>query len=1291
MPLARYSLPLPLLRLLIGSLTALLLTLPALEWFAAPALDRSNGEPGRRVLSFEERLSAQKAIEEVFWRHRFWPKENPGPKPALEAVLPDEAIRERVTDYLKKSNALENLWGRPLTAAQLQAEIERMARSSHQPEVLRELFAALHDDPFLIAECLARPNLADRFIRNWYAFDDRWHGARHAEALEALTRHRASIVKPPAGAEYREYTLRVRPADSEAPDPIADGRDIALPPEEYEDLVRITRIEAGLDPADADPGQPAHAGEFREARFGPLQEDETAFFAKTVIAEHADSIRVGMLRWSKTPFETWWNQERSHLDVNLSPPEETAGVVTLDSPGCTGDTWSPPIAFGPSPPRKLHTAVWTGSEMLVWGGLDANSSFFNSGLRYNPATDFWAPMNTQNTPSSRYRHTAIWTGTLMVIWGGDVPGGTTTDTGGRYDPTTDSWSATNSVLPSPRTAHTAVWTGTEMIVWGGATGAGPSLLSTAFNTGYRYNPSTDTWVSTSTGPGVPERRRFHSAVWTGSEMIVWGGEDTLNLQTIQFSTGGRYVPGTDTWTPTGGGPNLPSARHGHLGVWTGSQMIIYGGTAPGGDPISGARYHPGSDTWSNLNTPLYSAVQPAAVWTGTEMIAWGGNSTSLPQPGPIDLGFRYNPSSDTYVPTNPSGAPAARYQHTAVWAGSEMIIWGGTGAVAFDTGGRYNPVSDTWIPTSHLPSPWPRFSHSAIWTGVEMIIWGGSATGPQPVTGGGYWPATDTWTPTNSTPGQVPAGRSSHSAVWTGTEAIFWGGVNSDLGRLNTGGRYNPTSDTWTPTGTGANLPVARNQHSAVWTGTEMIVWGGRDATAGGVNSGGRYNPATDSWQPTGGGANLPSKRYGHSAQWTGDRMVVWGGSGTFNSDLTGGRYDPASDSWSAVSTSGAPSSPESHTSVWTGSEMIVWGKLGPAGNTGGRYNPITDDWNSTSIGSGVPSARGAHVAVWVDGEMIIWGGSASSVTVNTGSRYDPATDTWSPTSTGANVPTPRTNASAVWTGTEMIVWGGFYQTPLGTGGRYCKPCAASYLYHRDRDSDQFGDPTTTQTTCNPIPIPGFVSTSGDCLDTNAAVYPGATQICDGLNDDCSDASWPTVPANEANADGDPARICQGDCDDADPTIYPGAAQLCDGKNNDCLDAGWPAMPANEVDADSDGHRLCAPDCADGNPAVWTVPPEVSGLNLIGEGPTAITWNSQGALAGPETIYDLVGGLLGSAVGSLDFSAASCLQLSGPNSYSDTRAAPAVDSGYWYLARGLNSCGIGTYGPGRDAAIPPCP
>ena len=93
------------------------------------------------------------------------------------------------------------------------------------------------------------------------------------------------------------------------------------------------------------------------------------------------------------------------------------------------------------------------------------------------------------------------------------------NTGGRYDPATDSWTATStSNAPSERSEHTAVWTGSEMIVWGG----GRAYFHNIFNTGGRYNPGTNSWTATST-TNAPSARYGHTAVWTGSEMIVWGG------------------------------------------------------------------------------------------------------------------------------------------------------------------------------------------------------------------------------------------------------------------------------------------------------------------------------------------------------------------------------------------------------------------------------------------------------------------------------------------------------------------------------------------------------------------------------------------------------------------------------------------------------------------------------------------------------------------------------------------------------------------------------------------------
>ena len=91
-----------------------------------------------------------------------------------------------------------------------------------------------------------------------------------------------------------------------------------------------------------------------------------------------------------------------------------------------------------------------------------------------------------------------------------------------------------------------MWTGSEMIVWGGDDGF-------SVNTGGKYNPATDTWTATNTAT-APIGRIFHTAVWDGSEMIVWGGWNEFELR-----SGGRYNPGTDSWAATSI-TNAPSAR-----------------------------------------------------------------------------------------------------------------------------------------------------------------------------------------------------------------------------------------------------------------------------------------------------------------------------------------------------------------------------------------------------------------------------------------------------------------------------------------------------------------------------------------------------------------------------------------------------------------------------------------------------------------------------------------------------------------------------------------------------------
>ena len=93
-----------------------------------------------RQLFFEDRVAYQRAIEEVYWRHRIWPKERPDRKPSLDAVMSQATIEQRVQDYLRHSELLEQSWQKPITPGQLRAEMERMAQwtMSDVPRLIAE-------------------------------------------------------------------------------------------------------------------------------------------------------------------------------------------------------------------------------------------------------------------------------------------------------------------------------------------------------------------------------------------------------------------------------------------------------------------------------------------------------------------------------------------------------------------------------------------------------------------------------------------------------------------------------------------------------------------------------------------------------------------------------------------------------------------------------------------------------------------------------------------------------------------------------------------------------------------------------------------------------------------------------------------------------------------------------------------------------------------------------------------------------------------------------------------------
>ncbi len=331
-------------------------------------------------------------------------------------------------------------------------------------------------------------------------------------------------------------------------------------------------------------------------------------------------------------------------------------------------------------------------------------------------------------------------------------------------------SGSTTGAPSARIGQSALWDGQHMIVWGGNAGSGsPAYV----NTGGLYDPVADQWTSISP-IDVPEARSGHASVWTGSQMVIWGG---VNNAGAFLNTGGRYQPSPQQWS-TVSTSNAPASRSGHIAVWTGSAMFIWGGQNTNGLLNDGAFYDPVGDQWTTLTlaNPPEARINATAVWTGSRVIVWGGTGAGGPLNDGGELVFTFGAPSQ-WVATTLAGAPAARSAHSAVWAGYQMIVWGGNNGGALGDGGIFTPALNSWAAVSTLNSPAARFNHAALWTGSEMLILDGSSGSGELASGSAYNPASGLWR-TLSGSGS-PLARTQPGAVWTGTQVVVFGGQAS--------------------------------------------------------------------------------------------------------------------------------------------------------------------------------------------------------------------------------------------------------------------------------------------------------------------------------------------------------------------------------------------------------------------------------------------------------------------------------------------------------------------------------
>ncbi len=720
---------------------------------------------------------------------------------------------------------------------------------------------------------------------------------------------------------------------------------------------------------------------------------------------------------------------------NESACQSMATFVVGDPGGDTGrNVWLKTMELPIPRERVNHSTIWTGSEVILWGGsTDAaegsEETVLNSGAIFNPSTQKWREISLEGAPSSRHFHTAVWTGSKMIVYGGKNKLAESLNSGGIYDPSTDTWTSISSAgVLDPRHLHSAVWTGTKMIVWGGQD-ALKSASSNAYADGATFDPETGVWTAIS-AIDAPQARYAHSAIWTGTKMIIWGGDNTFENSA---NGGAMYSPETDSWVAMSVSANIKSRAY-HTAVWTGARMLVYGGentlsSVKSLDLKSGS-FDPEANVWTALRSPpttFENRKYHSAVWTGSRMMVCGGKKDDATI---FSDCISYSPTTNTWISrlTPSVNLVYPRYRHSAVWTGSRLFIWGGTGVYVFHSDGAlYNPNlsgSSAWTKISHgSTSPSARDASSAVWTGSKMIVWGG-AYGYRPEstnTGYVYDPTTSKWSVISSV--NAPSARWNHSAVWTGSKMIVWGGENP--GPTWNGGIYDFSTDQWSSMST-AGAPTQRYSPTVFWTGSKLILWGGQNGAEQGVNSGGVYDPSTDQWSTinTVGG---PGARTRYASVWTGTELIVWGGAGVSNSGFA---YNPDTDSWRAISSVGAPSARSELSAVWTGTEMIFWGGLKDGGmtNSGGAYNPTTDSWRTIAVAPTGFELRRFHQSVWTGSKMFIWGGrSELGQTFGTSASYDPLVDSWT-VHTQANAPVDKIPFSfryqTIWTGDRVLLWG---------------------------------------------------------------------------------------------------------------------------------------------------------------------------------------------------------------------------------------------------------------------------
>src|SRR3989449_1019564 len=318
----------------------------------ASLLLASQGWVMARDLTFEDRVKAQEAIERVYYSHQM------GTTKPFEEAVPHDLLVRKVRTCLKQAVALQAIWQTTLTSEALQHELQRIARSSHTPGRLEELFQALGHDGFLIQECFVRPVLVNRLARNFFSTDTRFHGGskRRAEDL------RKRLLRNPRTAPGQGIDLRV--VD------VIRGEERSSKSDMEHGVLKLRVGQSEFERIRS--SAPQRAGEV-----GRLVETPESFDIQVLLETSQDSLRLAAYAVEKTRWDDWWNGASQGLDeFAVESVAQTLGTPAVENLGASAssggncvedDTWVSEGLDDPPIQGLGHVAVWTGNEMLVWG------------------------------------------------------------------------------------------------------------------------------------------------------------------------------------------------------------------------------------------------------------------------------------------------------------------------------------------------------------------------------------------------------------------------------------------------------------------------------------------------------------------------------------------------------------------------------------------------------------------------------------------------------------------------------------------------------------------------------------------------------------------------------------------------------------------------------------------------------------------------------------------------------------------------------------------------------------